>query len=243
MSEYGPDTYGERIADRYDDWYAPPPGAVFDRLTELAGGGPALELGIGTGRVALPLVERGIEVHGVDASPAMVERLRTKAGGEDVHVAIGDFADVPVDGSYALVFVVFNTFFGILDQESQVRCFENVSARLAPGGAFLIEAFVPDVTRFERGQRVSASHVDAHRIQLEVSQHDAAAQRTRTQHVVITDRGVELLPVQIRYAWPSELDLMARLAGLTLESRWDGWEKADFTADSPGHVSVWRKPG
>ena len=153
MEGYRPETYGERIADVYDAMMAdlPDPADCVDRLAELAGPGPALELGIGTGRVALPLAARGVQVHGIDASPAMVERLRAKPGGQAIAVTMGDFAGVPVEGGYRLVYVVFNTFFALLTQDDQVRCFANVARRLAPGGAFLIDVFVPDLTRFVRG--------------------------------------------------------------------------------------------
>ena len=156
MDDYGPETYGERVADVYDEWYAPPnTQAECDFLAELAAGGRALELGIGTGRVAIPLAARGIEVHGIDASPAMVAQLRAKPGGSDIPVVVGDMADVPVDGKFGLVFIVFNTFFMLTSQAEQIRCLRNVAAHLAPDGRFVLHAFVPDPSRIERGQDLS----------------------------------------------------------------------------------------
>jgi SAM-dependent methyltransferase len=212
-------------------------------LAELAGSGPVLELGIGTGRLALPLAARGLSVHGIDASDAMVAKLREKPGGDRIPVAIGDFADVAVDGRFALVFVAFNTFFGLLSQEAQVRCFARVADRLADGGAFVIEAFVPDASRFDRGQRVGVTSLDVDGVQLEVSVHDPVEQRIRSHHVVISNDGTQLCPVQVRYAWPSELDLMAKLAGLRLRDRWGGWDRSAFTAASRTHVSVYARDG
>jgi SAM-dependent methyltransferase len=243
VDSYGPPTYGDRIADRYDEWFGMPqdtPDAVAF-LAEAAGGGPVLELAIGTGRLGLPLAERGLEVHGIDASEAMVARLRAKPGGERIPVTMGDFAEVGVEGSYRLIFVAFNTFFALPTQEEQVRCFANVAAHLAPGGAFVIEAFVPDLARFDRGQRVAAQRVDADGVVLEVSTHDAAEQRTNSMHVVLQEEGVRMYPVQIRYAYPPELDLMARLAGLRLRARWGGWRREPYSAASERHVSVYEE--
>lgn len=240
MSEFGPETYGDRIASRYDDLYAAlDPTAAAGFLAELAGGGRALELAIGTGRIALPLRELGVEVHGIDASEAMIALLREKPGGTAIPVTVGDFADVAVDGAFSLIFVAFNTFFALLTQEDQLRCFRNAAAHLVPGGVFVIEAFVPDLARFDRGQRVGSNRVDLDEVTLEASVHDALRQRVDTTHVFLSAGGVELCPLKIRYAWPSELDLMARLAGLRLRQRWGGWEKEPFTAESGSHVSVY----
>ncbi|HZD71427.1 MAG TPA: class I SAM-dependent methyltransferase [Actinomycetes bacterium] len=242
MDSYDSATYGDRIADVYDAGELPADTEeAVEFLAGLAGAGPVLELGIGTGRIALPLLERGLEVHGIDASERMVERLRGKPGGDRVTVTIGDFAEVAVDGRFSLVFVVFSTFFGLLDQESQVRCFQGVAARLAPGGAFVIEAFVPDPTRFSRGQHLDTREVTADTLRLDASIHDPVAQVVRAQHVFLDERGIRLYPVRIRYAWPSELDLMARLAGLTLAERWSGWQREPFTAAAGRHVSIYRR--
>lgn len=241
VQDYGPSTYGDRIAEVYDELYVGLGDviSIADVLADLARGGPALELGIGTGRVALPLAARGVEVHGIDASEAMVAKLRAKEGGAAIPVTIGDFAGVEVEGSFSLVFVVFNTLFALLSQEEQVRCFQNVARRLTPDGVFLIDAFVPDVARFARGAYTQASQVETDHVMLDVSRHDPLGQRIVSSHVWITDGGVRLYPVHLRYAWPSELDLMARLAGLRLRDRWGGWRGEPFTADSARHVSVY----
>jgi SAM-dependent methyltransferase len=241
MEDYEAATYGERVADVYDGLY----GQRFDTsatvalLAELATGGPALELAIGTGRVALPLAARGIRVDGIDASPAMVAKLRTKPGGDTISVSIGDFADVAVTDHYRLVFVAFNSFFALLTQDDQVRCFENVAGHLHDDGVFVIEAFVPDLGRFHRDQHIGTVAVDVDEVQLELSRHDAAAQRVDSSHVFLTGGTIRLNPVAIRYAWPSELDLMARLAGLRLRDRWAGWNREPFTSTSGTHVSVY----
>lgn len=246
MSRYGTSTYGDRAAARYDELFTHPPAseACIAFLAALAGKGPALELGIGTGRVALPLAARGVDVRGIDSSRRMVARMRRKRGGKRIAVTFGDFADVPVRGSYRLVFVVFNTFFGLLTQDDQVRCFENVAKRLAPGGAFVIEAFVPDLTRFDRGQRLDATHVDTDDdvVQMQASAHHAALQQVHTQQFLVERGKLTMFPLRIRYAWPSELDLMARVAGLRLRERWSGWTKTPFTSASGAHVSVYEKP-
>jgi SAM-dependent methyltransferase len=237
-------TYGDRIAEIYDERYlgqfeADTAGAVAF-LRPLAGEGPALELGIGTGRVAIPLAAEGVEVRGIDASEAMVARLHAKPGGEHIEVTIGSFADFSVDVRFPLIYVVFNTFFGLLTQDEQVACFEAVAHHLAPGGAFVLQAFVPDLSRYDaRNQRVGAVRVDVDEVNLEVSLHDPFAQRTDSQHVVIRDGQVRLYPVRVRYAYPSELDLMARIAGLHLRERWADWDRSAFPGRTWQHVSVW----
>jgi SAM-dependent methyltransferase len=234
-------TYGERIAEIYDQWPGVPQNtdALVAGLTRLAGSGPVLELGIGTGRIALPLAQHGLSVHGIDASPAMVAQLRQKPGGEHIPVTLGNFADVAVEGRFTLIFVVFNTFFGLPSQDDQVRCVQGVARHLTDDGVFVLEAFVPDLTRFDHGQRVEARQVATDRVSLDTSVHDPVRQRVMSQHVVLTEQGIRLYPVQIRYAWPSELDLMARLAGLRLRNRWAGWAGEPFTAASGSHVSVY----
>jgi SAM-dependent methyltransferase len=244
MEEYGPATYGDRIADVYDAWYGKADfletSASVDVLAELAGQGPALELAIGTGRVALPLADRDVEVHGVDASERMVARLREKPGGERIPVTIGDFADVPVDGEYRLIYVVFNTFFALPSQDDQVRCFENIAAHLSPDGAFAMDVFVPDPARFTGG-KVSVSEIGDDMLRLDTTKLDTVTQTSRSQHVVLTPSGATFYPVKVRWAYPPELDLMARLAGLRLEERWENWQRDPFTAESRQHVSVYRR--
>jgi SAM-dependent methyltransferase len=241
--EYGPATYGDHIADVYDEWFTVPTdseeAAAF--LAELAGRGPALELGIGTGRIALPLARRGVSVHGIDASESMVAKLRLKPGGREVPVTIADFADVPVEGAYRLIFVGFNTFFALLTQEDQLRCFANVASHLSDDGVFVVQAFVPDLTLFNRGARVAAQHVGLDIATFDVAELDMAAQQVTAQHVVLRDGSVTLYPVKLRFAYAPELDLMARLAGLALRERWAGWKREPFGPSSGQHVSVWEK--
>jgi SAM-dependent methyltransferase len=244
MKQYGPATYGDRIAGFYDEHYAPlqDDHPMVETLARLAGGGCALELGIGTGRVALPLTSRGVPVHGIDASAAMADRLRAKPGGAAIQVTIGDFADAGVAGRYSLIYVVFNTFFALLSQDDQVRCFANCAAHLEEGGAFLIEAFYPDLTRYVRGQNVSATGVGVDHVTLDVTRHDPVLQHVSSQHIFITADGLKMYPVHLRYAWPSEIDLMAQLAGMKLESRWGGWRGEPYTASAGMHISVYRRP-
>ncbi len=242
MDDYGASTYGDRVADVYDEMVVEmgldTEGTV-ELLAELGGEGPALELAIGTGRIALPLRDRGIRIHGIDASEAMVAKLREKAGGTEVPVTIGDFADVPVDGRYRLIFVVFNTLWALLSQEDQTRCVRNVAKHLTPDGVFVVEAFVPDPARFDRGQRIHARTVASRRVVLEASTHDPAAQRVSAQQIVLEDGGeIRMYPVEIRYLWPSELDLMAQLADLRLRERWGGWYREPYTGEGR-HVSVY----
>ena len=210
-------------------------------LAGLAGDGRVLELAIGTGRVALPLAARGIRVEGVDASAAMVQQLRAKAGGESVPVAIGDMADVPVSGRFRLVYLVFNTLFGLLSQERQAECFGNAARVLEPKGTFVIECFVPDLARFDGDQRVQARSVTADSAVIEVSRHDKARQRVTTQVITLDAQGVQLRPVVIRYSWPAELDLMAGQAGLRLAERYADWDRRPFTSASSSHVSVYQR--
>ncbi|MGH3429815.1 MAG: class I SAM-dependent DNA methyltransferase, partial [Mycobacteriales bacterium] len=196
MENFEPDTYGDRIADLYDLWVdrADTPATV-DTLVSLAGPGPVLELAVGTGRVAIPLAEAGLTVHGIDASEAMLDRLRSKPGGDTVAVTKGNMADVAVDQEFSLVFVVFNSFFCLLTQDDQVRCFANSAAHLKPGGFFVLEGFVPDVTLYERGQRVSVSRLELGHVRLDVTRHWQNDQLVETQHVVISDNGRRLVPV------------------------------------------------
>jgi SAM-dependent methyltransferase len=241
MDSYQKETYGERIAGIYDELYAGYDPAAVETLGRLAGKGPALELGIGTGRIALPLVERGVEVLGIDASPAMAERLRAKPGGAQIPVTLGDFGDVPVEGRFPLIFIVFNTFFALLTQDAQIRCFQNIAAHLTPDGVFVMEAFVPDLSRYDRGQTIRAVNVSESELRFDASQLDPVNQLITSQHVALTEAGIRLYPVKIRYAWPSELDLMARLARLRLRSRWSDWRGGEFTSASGKHISIYEQ--
>lgn len=240
MNFYSDETYGETVAGVYDEWYSDYDSHAIDVLAELAHGGRALELGIGTGRIALPLSAKGVEVHGVDAAASMISRLRAKPGGDRITITQGSFAEIPVDGEFALVYIVFNTFFALSSQDEQVRCFRNVAAHLSRDGCFVMEAFVPDLNRFTGGQVNWATKVTTDEVQLDVGQHDAAAQRVISQKVVLTEGDVRLYPVQIRYAWPSELDLMAQLAGLRLRERWSNWKREPFSSESMHHISIYQ---
>ena len=241
--EYGPETYGEGIADVYDDWYRNMGDGSIEAtlLAELADGGRALELGIGTGRVALPLAARGVEMHGIDSSPAMVAKLREKPGSDKIGVTIGDMADVGVEGNFALIFVAFNTLFMLTTQEEQVRCFRNVAAHLAPGGRFLVNAFVPDLSRIEQGQSLGAQEVGPTRVRVDAARYDPLSQLVEATQMRITqDEGIRLQYTKLRYAFPPELNLMAQLAGLTLEHEWSTWDKQPFTSESGNRIAVYR---
>jgi SAM-dependent methyltransferase len=246
MSEhYGAAFFGEREAAVYDDHVAEmfDPAVVtpvVETLADLAGGGAALEMGIGTGRIALPLAERGVPVHGIDASAAMVAKLRTKPGNDAIDVTIGDFATARVDGRFALVYLIFNTIFNLKTQDDQVACFQNAGDHLDSGGHFVIELGVPDLQRLPPGQDVFVDAVDARSMSFDV--YDVVTQRLTSNHFVLDDGRVSSYPVEGRYAWPSELDLMARLAGMRLRERWGGWKREPFTSLSRSHVSIYEKP-
>ena len=242
MGDRNEETYNQRCADVYDQWFGYFDEAAVDVLEELAGGGRALELGVGTGLLALPLAARGVRVEGVDASPEMVAALRAKPGGGELKVTMGDFADLKVEGEFALVYVVYNTLFALQTQEEQVCCFRGVAARLAPGGTFVVEAFVPDLAQLSAGRGVRFLHMTDERVGIRVYEHDPVAQKLRSRHVVFTDGATRVFPVEVRYAWPPELDLMARLAGLRLRARWADWRRGAFDAKSEKHVSVYERP-
>jgi SAM-dependent methyltransferase len=242
---YRPATYGDRIAEIYDDWYTSrmDPSDAVDLLAELAGDGRVLELGIGTGRVALPLAARGLEVSGIDASQAMVDKLREKPGGKAIAVTFGNFADVAVDGVFSLVYVPFTTFFALLSQAEQIRCLRNVAARLEPGGSFVLDAFVPDLGRYQNNdQGVFAQEVGADHVRIDVTRHDPVEQRVDSSHVVLSERGTHIYPVALRYAWPAELDAMAMVAGLVPVERYGGYDRRPFDRSSTHHVSIYRRP-
>jgi len=239
MKSYSDETYGERVAGVYDDWYTDVDPHAIDLLAELAGTGQVLELGIGTGRIALPLAARNIDVSGIDVAQSMIDRLKEKAGSERIDVHLGNFGDFRLAEKFQLIYVVFNTIFLLTKQEAQVDCFRNVAAHLSDDGCFLIEAFVPNLNRFQGGQVNWASKVTDDVVELDVGQHNAATQIVTAQKVVLTEGNVNLYPIQIRYAWPSELDLMAQLAGLRLRERWSSWQRTPFETDSGKHISVY----
>ena len=208
-------------------------------LAELAGDGAALELAIGTGRVAMPLSRRGVPVHGIDLSPAMVDQLRAKPGAEAIEVTIGDMATTRVGKTFGLVYLVYNAILNLTSQDEQVECFRNAAAHLVPGGHFVIEAIVPALQRLPPGEtfrpfKVSPTH-------LGIDEYDVVTQAAVSHHYWVADGKVGVWSMPWRYVWPSELDLMARLAGMTLRERWSGWQREPFTRDSPSHVSVWEK--
>jgi SAM-dependent methyltransferase len=237
-----PAFYGDRWAGVYDEHYAGlDPQAAVEFLAGWAGTGRVLELAIGTGRVALPLAARGIQVEGLDASAAMVERLRAKPGGESIPVTLGDMADVPVGGPFQLVYLIFNTLFALLSPGRQADCFRNAARVLAPGGVFVVECFVPDVASYDRGQRVQALAVSEDSATLRISLHDGAQQRVTTQVIRLDGDGVHLHPLTLRYSWPAELDLMAGQAGLRLCERHAGWDRQPFGSASSQHVSVYQR--
>jgi len=245
MKNYEPAmSFGEDVANMYDDVQRGDELETVAFLEGLADGGPALELAIGTGRIALPLAERGIRVDGIDISQAMVDKLRAKPGGDLLAVTMGDFADVGVAGTYRLIYVVFNTLFNLLTQDDQVRCFENVVKHLSDDGSFLVEAAVPaDIYRLRNHQYVDAEAIGVDYVRLDVARHDPVNQLLEESHVRLSSKGVHLNPIVTRYAWPSELDLMARIAGLHLKGRWGGWNRQPFTSRSRRHVSVYgRRP-
>ena len=209
-------------------------------LAELAGDGAALELGIGTGRLALPLSRRGVPVHGIDLSPAMLAQLANKPGAERIGVTVGDFAHTRVPGSFTLGYLVFNTIMNLTSQDEQVACFANVAEHLSPGGCFVIEVMVPDLQRLPPGETARPFEVSEARLGFD--SYDIANQRLVSHHYWRQDGRLESSSIPFRYVWPAELDLMARLAGMTLRHRWSDWQRSPFTSDSRKHVSVWQKP-
>ncbi|HEY1914641.1 MAG TPA: class I SAM-dependent methyltransferase [Streptosporangiaceae bacterium] len=238
-------SFDERVAARYETYWPElhRPEAidpVVDFLADLAGDGAALELGVGTGRIALPLSRRGVPVHGIELSPAMVARLHDQPGGDQIAVTTGDFATTRLDGSFRLAYLIRNTISNLTTQDEQVACFANAAAHLEPGGRFVIELWVPALRRLPPGEHF---HVFARTTDhLGFEEYDFAAQIAISHHYWVIDGELETLSSPHRYAWPAELDLMARLAGLRLAERWSGWHREPFTAESTSHVSVWEKP-
>lgn len=243
MKGFGPETFGEVQADRYDEQL----GTSMDAetrdsvafLAALAGGGAVLELAIGTGRVAIPLAATGASVHGIEASEKMVAKMRVKPGGDAIPVTIGDMSETRVDGVFDVVYLVFNTIFNLTTQEAQVRCFRNAARHLTDEGVFVIETVVPERDRVADGQAVRAMGVTKDSARFEVLKHDPVTQTVDCQRITITEDGARLVPHFFRYVWPSELDLMARLAGLELRERWGWWDRSAFTAESKSHVSIY----
>ena len=238
--------FDEDVAERYDDpddemEQAAAIDPVVDFIAGLAGDGAALELGIGTGRIALPLARRGVAVHGIDLSEAMVAKLQAKDGAEKVRVTIGDFATTAVDGSFSVAYLVYNTIMNLTTQDEQVACFRNVAAHLEPGGCFVIEVMLPDLQRLPAGETIRPFTVTESRLGFD--EYDIVAQALTSHHYAVTEEALRVNAIPFRYVWPSELDLMARLAGMTLRERFGGWHREPFNADSTKHVSVWEKTG
>jgi SAM-dependent methyltransferase len=243
MDGYDPmASFDAESAAIYDDRPRGDEEAAVAFLHKQAAGGRALELAVGTGRIALPLAESGVDVDGIDLSPHMVERLRAKPGGERIAVTMGDFAEVPVEGSYRLIYLVYNTIYNLLTQERQVRCFENVAAHLEAGGTFVVEALTPwHLEGLREHQYVHAEHIAVNEAWLDLGRYDPVRQQLDETHVALTRDGVRLFPIVTRYIHPSEMDLMARIAGLHLADRFGGWAREPFTARSDLHVSVYRR--
>lgn len=230
--------YDESLPEMFDPAVIAP---VVDLLADLAGDGAALELGIGTGRIALPLHERGVEVHGIDAAPDMLAQLRAKPGGERIPLTVGNVASTQVEGTFSLAYIVFNTVMNLTTQDEQVDCFRNVAGHLRPGGHFVLEVMVPDLRRLPPGDTVRPFLVSPDRLGFD--EYDVVSQRLVSHHYAVIDGRLRTQSMPFRYVWPAELDLMARLAGLRPTARWGGWNRSPFTGDSRTHVSVWEKPG
>jgi SAM-dependent methyltransferase len=235
-----PGLFGRQWAAEYDEGTNPNPEPAADFLADIADGGPALELAIGTGRVALPLAARGLTVHGVEASPEMVARLRAKPGGADLPVVMGDMADVAVQGEFRLVYLVFNTLFNLVDPQRQADCFRNVARVLTPGGAFVIETFVPDPADFDRDEQLQVRSVTEDSVTMRVHRYDRTAQTFVRQTIILSNEGVRLKPFAMRYLWPDQVDDLAAQAGLRLTHRYADWHRQAFTAESTSHISVYR---
>jgi SAM-dependent methyltransferase len=237
--------FDSRVAERYDEssaeMFAPEAvEPVVDFLAELADEGRALELGIGTGRIALPLAQRGVEVHGIDLSSAMVAKLREKPGGQEIPVTIGDFATTRLDDEFSVAYLVFNTIMNLTTQAEQVACFRNVAGHFEPGGCFVIEVGVPELQRLPPGETMRV--FDASERHWGIDEFDLANQGLVSHHFSLVDGAIERVSMPFRYVWPAELDLMAELAGMRLRERWSGWRREPFTSESRAHVSVWEKP-
>jgi len=237
--------FGEQVAEHYDERYAyqTDPAVldpIVDFLADLSRDGAALEFGIGTGRIALPLARRGVRVYGIELSEAMVARLRAKPAAEQIGVTIGDFATATVEATFSVAYLVANTIMNLTTQDEQIACFRNAAAHLEPGGCFVIEVLVPGLRRLPPGETFQP--FDVSRTHVGVDEYDVARQGLVSHHYWLSEGKVEVFSPPFRYVWPSELDLMARLAGMTLRERWSDWNREPFTSDSTKHVSVWEKP-
>lgn len=241
MRQFDPaKSFDKQTAAHYDDYPRGDEAETIDFLFEQARGGPVLELAIGTGRIGLPLAQRGLDVHGIELSAAMVEQLRKKPSGDRIPVTMGDYADVAVDGNYRLVFVVFNTFYNLLTQEKQLLCFENVARHLTEDGLFVIEAAMPTSMVCLRDMNyVDAEAVELNSVTFDVGRFDIVTQTLDENHVTLSESGIEFAPIVTRYVWPAEMDLMARIAGLRLHHRYAGWRGEPFDRTSRRYVAVY----
>lgn len=243
MKGFGPSTFGELNAEDYDRLHDPgTTSAAVDLIADLAGSGDILELAIGTGRVALPLAARGISIAGFDASPEMQAKLQAKPGGADIPTHVADMADFALGQRFDFAFLIFNTLYNLTSQADQVACFQCTANHLKPGGQFLVEAFMPNREVFVNNQAVRTRHVSFDTAWIEAVQHDPVTQNINFQRIGFTPDGIKMVPLPMRYVWPSELDLMAQLAGMTLQHRWGGWQREPFTPASDMHVSVYAMP-
>ncbi|AGL14987.1 class I SAM-dependent methyltransferase [Actinoplanes sp. N902-109] len=242
MTDWKPETYGPRWRGVYDEIDWPEPTAAVEWLAKNAGSGRTLELAIGTGRIALPLAERGVDLDGLDASPEIVEVMRGKQGGADIEVFTGNFADFSIDRKYSQILLLLNSLYALQTQEEQIQCFRTVADHLEPGGTFVVEAFMPDPTRFQFGGRAHVYDVGIDHVRIEADTFDRANQLIKENHVEIRETGIKLYPAFLRYVWPSEMDLMARLAGLVPETRLGDWSGAPFDSWSEDFIGVYRKP-
>jgi SAM-dependent methyltransferase len=242
--DFDPAAYGRHIGAVYDTLvdaaFGTDTAATVALLADLAAGGPVLELGIGTGRLAIPLAQRGLRVHGIEGSPDMVEQLRGKPGGADLPVSVGNFADTRAPGEFTLVVLAANTIYALPSQDAQVQTFVNAAAHLRPGGRFVIEAWVPDVADFRAGRALRIVSISDQRVVLEAAELDPVEQFMRTTKLFCGPDGLQAFPANHRYAWPAELDLMAQLAGMQRENRWQDWHRRPYTATSRHHVTVYR---
>jgi len=241
MGETDNPVFDASYAERYDDVFPVYEEASIRVLTELAQGGPVLELGIGTGRVALPLIDNDLDVYGIDNSEEMLSKLHAKPKGKKVRTHFGDFRNFNIANKFKLIFCVLNTFFLLLSQEEQLECFECVSHHLMNGGSFLIEGIVPDLRLFSESEFIRPIEISSRAVKLDVWSHDVVAQRVSGQHIFISDGSIQQFPIEVRYAWPSELDLMARVAGLNKKERWGSWAKEPFTARSRRQICLYQK--
>jgi SAM-dependent methyltransferase len=241
MKDYNASTYGDKVANVYDERHGDYDAEMIERIYELAPNGSAFELGIGTGRVALPLSKRGMKVDGIDSSKSMVRKLKAKPGSKKISVQIGDFADFKTAKKYDVVFVVYNTFYGLLTQDDQISCFKSVHNGLKNEGKFVIEAFVPDPARLVNGQNINISDIEKDNVSVAFNLFDAASQTISCQLVRISEKGINMVPIVIRFAYPAEFDLLAKLTGFELSERWANWKKEPFTSNSGFHISVYKK--